>query len=53
MKDKAIRKITKTWDYTYYITIPREFISELGWRKKQKVVVQKIGNKIVIEDWEE
>ena len=52
VKDKIIRKITKTGDYTYYITIPREFISELAWRKKQKVVVQKIDKKIVIEDWE-
>ena len=51
MKDKTIRKITKTGDYTYYITIPRKFISELGWRKKQKVVVSKVGNKIIIEDW--
>lgn len=50
-KDKAIRKITKTGIYTYYVTIPREYIEELGWRKKQKVKVSKEGDKIIIEDW--
>ena len=50
-KDGAVRKLTKTGDYTYYVTIPREYISELGWRKKQKVVVNRVGKKIIIEDW--
>jgi len=25
---------------------------ELGWREKQKLVVKKIGKRVVIEDWE-
>ncbi|MCK5708606.1 MAG: AbrB/MazE/SpoVT family DNA-binding domain-containing protein [Candidatus Aureabacteria bacterium] len=49
--NEAIRKITKTGNYTYYITIPREYIKELGWRKKQKVVVKLEGKRIIIEDW--
>ncbi len=51
MKDKNIRKISKTGDYSYYVTIPREYIAELKWRKGQKVTVKKVGNKLVIEDW--
>jgi len=50
-KKDQIRKITKTGKYTYYVTIPTEYIEELGWRLKQKVVVKKMGKKIVIEDW--
>ena len=50
-KDGVIRKLTKTGDYTYYATIPREYIEELGWRKKQKVVVKLEGKKVIIEDW--
>ena len=50
-KDEAVRKITKTGVYTYYVTIPREYIAELGWRKKQKVAVRLEGKKIIIEDW--
>ena len=51
MKSKEVRKLTKTGDYTYYVTIPREFISELGWKKKQKVMVKRVGQRIIIEDW--
>jgi len=51
MKDKNIRKISKTGEYSYYVTIPREFIAELKWRKGQKVTVKKFGNKLVVQDW--
>ena len=50
-KKEVVRKLTKTGEYTYYVTIPREYIEELDWRRKQKVVVKKVGKKIVIEDW--
>ena len=46
-----VRKLTKTGDYTYYVTIPREYIESLGWRVKQKVVVKLSGKKVIIEDW--
>lgn len=29
-KDISVRKINKTGDYSYYVTIPREYIEELG-----------------------
>lgn len=50
-KDGVTRKITKTGDYTYYVTIPREYIETLGWRCKQKVEVKLTGKKVVIEDF--
>jgi hypothetical protein len=50
-KDGVVRKLTKTGKYTYYVTIPREYIESLDWRKKQKVVVRLSGKKIIIEDW--
>ena len=49
MKTGAVRKLTKTGDYSYYVTIPREFIAELEWRKKQKVVLKLVDKKIIIE----
>ena len=51
MAKQKVRKITKTGKYTYYVTIPREYIAELGWRKKQKVAVRLEDKKIIIEDW--
>ena len=50
---EAIRKITKTGTYTYYVTIPKADLDALGWRERQKVVVQRVGKKLVIEDWKE
>jgi antitoxin component of MazEF toxin-antitoxin module len=47
------RKITKTGDYTYYVTIPHEYIQKLGWKLKQTVAVKLSEKKIIIEDWKE
>jgi len=52
-KQGISRKITKTGEYTYYVTIPREYIEALGWRCKQKVSVKLSGKKVIIEDWKE
>ena len=49
---KITRKLTMTGKYTYYVTIPREYIEALGWRRKQKVTLKLSGKKIIIEDWE-
>ena len=40
-----------TGKYTYYVTIPREYIETLGWRRKQKVTLKLSGKKIIVEDW--
>ena len=47
-----IRKVTRVGVGSYCITIPIEYMRELGWRERQKVVVQKKGKKLIIEDWE-
>jgi bifunctional DNA-binding transcriptional regulator/antitoxin component of YhaV-PrlF toxin-antitoxin module len=47
-KNGIPRKLTVTGDYTYYVTIPKEYIEELGWKEKQKVTVRLSGKKVVI-----
>ncbi len=48
---ESVRKLNKIGGNSYYITIPISYIRELKWREKQKVVVKKRGNKLIIEDW--
>ena len=50
-RSEPIRKITKTGNYTYYVTIPKADLDALGWRERQKVLVKRVGKKLVIEDW--
>ena len=47
-----VRKIVKNGRGSYYINIPKEVFKSLRWKERQKVVVKKVGKKIVIEDWE-
>ena len=51
LSERHIRKIMLVNDCSFSITLPKEIVQELGWRKKQKVTVKKNGNKIIIEDW--
>ncbi len=51
LKDRNIRKLTKTGGGSISVTLPIELVCELKWRDKQKVVVKKRGGKLVIEDW--
>jgi antitoxin component of MazEF toxin-antitoxin module len=46
-----IRKITKNGRNSYYVNIPYDIMKELHWRERQKVVVKKSGNKVIISDW--
>ncbi len=46
-----MRKLGVTGTYTYYLTLPKAMVEELGWREGQKVVVRKSGDRIIIEDW--
>lgn len=48
-QDGVTRKLTKTGTYTYYVTIPKEYIDALGWRKKQKISVKLVDKKIILE----
>jgi len=51
-RHKNIRKIT-TMGRSLGITLPVEFLDELGWREKQRVVVKRIKGGVVIRDWRE
>jgi hypothetical protein len=50
-KDTKIRNIQRSKG-SYYIIIPIDIIRELGWKERQKVIVeQTAGKKIEIKDW--
>jgi bifunctional DNA-binding transcriptional regulator/antitoxin component of YhaV-PrlF toxin-antitoxin module len=49
--NKNVRKLTKLGQKSIAVTIPIEIVRELGWKEKQKVVVKKIGKKLIISDW--
>ena len=52
---KNVRKLQRTGreGESYAVTLPKELIAELGWRKTQKVVITKKGKSLVIEDWKQ
>jgi len=49
--NRNIRKINKSGNGSYTVTIPMEMVKELGWREKQKVVFEKRGEVLKIKDW--
>jgi antitoxin component of MazEF toxin-antitoxin module len=53
LKEKNIRKLTRVGrgGGSLGLTIPIEIVRSLKWRERQKVVVKKIGSKIIISDW--
>ena len=50
---KPYRKLTKTGNGSYYVTIPGGVIQDLGWKAKQRLVVTKTDEGILIRDYEE
>ncbi len=50
LNEKDTRKIFKTGS-SYAVTIPMEVMNELKWREKQKVIVKKRGQGVLIVDW--
>ena len=52
LEDKNIRKLGKSGGKSISVTLPIDIIRELGWKSKQKVVVQRRGGAVVIMDWE-
>lgn len=52
MKNKNIRKLTKTGKGSMYVILPKEFISSLGWKERQKLVVSRGSGCVIIRDWE-
>ena len=47
-----VRKLTTTGNTgTYYVTLPKDMIRRLNWRKGQRVVTRQEGDTIIIEDY--
>ncbi|MEA2006900.1 MAG: hypothetical protein U9O20_01950 [Patescibacteria group bacterium] len=45
-------KIRKSNNYSYTITVPKEFIKKYGWRERQKLVVKDKGRGVLeVRDW--
>lgn len=49
--DKSIRKLTKLGGKSIGLTLPIEFVRELGWREKQKVTVKRIKGGFEVRDY--
>ena len=48
--EKIQKKILKTGNYTYMLTLPKEWVKRLGWRSKQMVELEIKDNQIVVKD---
>jgi bifunctional DNA-binding transcriptional regulator/antitoxin component of YhaV-PrlF toxin-antitoxin module len=48
---KYIRKVTRSGKRSLFINIPAEIVDELKIRERQKLVVKRSGEKIMVEDW--
>lgn len=46
---EKVRLISRTGGYTYYVTIPKEYLKDLGWKEQTAVKVRKSGKKLVVE----
>jgi bifunctional DNA-binding transcriptional regulator/antitoxin component of YhaV-PrlF toxin-antitoxin module len=49
--EENIRKITKVGKTSFAVTLPIEFVRELKWKEKQRVVVMKVRGGLVIRDY--
>lgn len=49
--NKQTRKIVKNGRGSYYINIPKETMKGLKWKERQKIVVRRLGKKIILQDW--
>lgn len=45
-----IRKIGELGKYTSYVTLPKELVGSLGWRRKQRVAVSRVKGGVLIRD---
>lgn len=51
-EDKNIRKLARIGNKSIGLTLPIDFVRKLKWREKQKVVIKKVGKRLIISDWE-
>ncbi len=48
--EENVRNIQKS-NRTYYVTLPIQIVREFKWKESQKVVLEKRGKEIIIQDW--
>lgn len=50
-----IRKLQRTGaeGRSYSLTLPKNLVKELDWQERQKLVVKKEEDKLIVTDWEE
>ncbi len=52
ISERHIRSLNKTaGGRSYIITLPIDEIERLGWRSKQKLVVKRYGDGLIVRDW--
>ncbi len=52
-QEKVVRKLNVTGGgKSYYVTLPKEIIKDLNWKKAEKKVIYQEGKRIIIEDWD-
>lgn len=51
LEDRNVRTLRKNEGGTTLVSLPIEYVRALRWQDRQKVVVTKHGNKLIIEDW--
>jgi len=51
MSERNVRKLMKTGNGSILVTLPIEYIRDLGWREKQNVVVKRVKGGLLIKDW--
>ena len=49
MPNPAQRKLTRSGDYSFYVLLPPEWLKELGWRERQRVILKKQGKTITLQ----
>ena len=49
--NKNVRKLIKVGGKSLSVTIPKELLTALGWKEKQKVTVKKVRGGVLVKDW--
>jgi len=53
LKERNIRKLTRTGGgKSISLTLPIEYVRQLGWQDRQRVVISKRGKTLSIKDYE-
>ena len=52
LHNRSVRKLTRTGGgHSISVTLPIDEIRNLKWRDRQKVVIERKGDTLVIKDW--